>query len=81
MMGFAALLAYMSQCEKVNHAYTVSLSSVFLKVPKTLQVKCNVSVQDTFVISVMRYYIAHYSNSALLKKRSNNSVLTRMGTR
>lgn len=39
MMGFAALLAYMSQCEKVNHAYTVSLSLVFLKVPKTLQEK------------------------------------------
>lgn len=36
MIGFAALLAYMSQCEKVNHAYTVSLSLVFLKVPKTL---------------------------------------------
>lgn len=39
MMGFAALLAYMSQWEKVNHAYTVSLSFVFLKVPKTLRVK------------------------------------------
>lgn len=39
MIGFAALLAYISQCEKVNHAYTVSLSFVFLNVPKTLQVK------------------------------------------
>lgn len=39
MIGFAALLAYMSQCEKVNHAYTVSLSFVFLNVPKTLEVK------------------------------------------
>lgn len=39
MMGFAALLAYMSQCERVNHAYTVSLSFVFLKAPKTLWVK------------------------------------------
>lgn len=48
MIGFAALLAYISQCEKVNHAYTVSLSFVFLKVPKTLQVKHDmVSVKDS----------------------------------
>lgn len=39
MIGFAALLAYMSQCEKVNHAYTVSLSFVFLNVPNTLEAK------------------------------------------
>lgn len=37
MMGFAALLAYISQWEKVNQAYTVSLSLVFLNVPKTLR--------------------------------------------
>ncbi len=50
MMGFAALLAYMSQCEKVNHAYTVSLSLVFLKVPKTLQVKkCYHNVIHSFL--------------------------------
>lgn len=52
MMGFAALLAYMSQWEKVNHAYTVSLSFVFLKVPKTLQVKQDmVPDKDSFIFA------------------------------
>lgn len=48
MMGLAALLAYMSQCEKVNHAYTVSLSFVFLNVPKTLQIKTRHGVSYRF---------------------------------
>lgn len=48
MIGFAALLAYMSQCEKVNHAYTVSLSFVFLNVPNTLEVKNMVSFYSFF---------------------------------
>lgn len=49
MIGFAALLAYMSQWEKVNHAYTVSLSFVFLKVPKTLEVNYNpLSINELF---------------------------------
>lgn len=38
-MGLAALLAYISQWEKVNQAYTVSLSFPFLKLPNTLQIK------------------------------------------
>lgn len=39
MMGLAALLAYISQWEKVNQAYTVSLSFPCLKLPNTLQMK------------------------------------------
>lgn len=39
MMGLAALLAYISQWEKVNQAYTVSLSLPCLKLPNTLQMK------------------------------------------
>lgn len=53
MMGFAALLAYISQCEKVNQAYTVSLSFVFLNVPKTLQASRTVS-SDGALSKVMK---------------------------
>lgn len=36
-MGFAALFAYISQCEMVNQAYTVSLLFVYSNVPNTLK--------------------------------------------
>lgn len=53
MMGLAALLAYISQWEKVNQAYTVSRLFVFLKAPNTLGMRENLQYKGHEIMAVL----------------------------